>query len=324
MTSVAPLNDDDEIQSNNDTVELTGTRDCPAGLESLLNNKIIEMKKPKPGCLSKLIPFCMQSDNLTRFDISHEDTKEAFLTSVEESLVCNNGYSITVTGTARSLLSMRAKREYPFCGLKSRDKGLCVEAPKGVVIGYVTTRPDPVKVESSKVESKKKCSCSSCCKSPSKDCCKCPANCCKCPANCCKCPENCCKCDNCCKCRCFCGFDVTVTRTRPMLFIMNEEREILLTINEDTHSDLRCCTKHLEWPSICDVCCEDTDDIIYSLRGNDDPDLIGKGTVIGEVRKKYPGRFCPQPDDYQIKWPEDLDVKMKAVVMCAIFVLDKL
>jgi len=108
--------------------------------------------------------------------------------------------------------------------------------------------------------------------------------------------------------------------------VLNPDREVQMTINVDSGMLLRCCTSYYQCQlSSCCECCAicDCDDTVYSLRANDYSDLIGRGTVIGEVRKEYPGFCCPDPDHYQLTWPQDLDVKMKALVMSAIFLMDK-
>jgi len=86
-----------------------------------------------------------------------------------------------------------------------------------------------------------------------------------------------------------------------------------MTVNADECS---CCG--LRQP--CGPCLSCRADQIYSLRANDS-DIIGIGTVLGEIRKLYPGCLCKDPDHYVLKFPLDLDVKMKAVLLCGAFYL---
>jgi hypothetical protein len=94
---------------------------------------------------------------------------------------------------------------------------------------------------------------------------------------------------------------------------MNAEREVVLTINEDkTITCFSVITDQL------DKICPSRDDLIYSLRANN-ASLIGAGEQIGVIRKKYPGRCCPDPDHYTLNMPADLDVRMKTLVVCSVF-----
>jgi len=94
---------------------------------------------------------------------------------------------------------------------------------------------------------------------------------------------------------------------------MDKDRKIVMSINEELTI---CCGVHIN-----PTCCN-RDDQLFTLRANNGA-LLGFGDVIGEVTKKYPGciEFCKDPDHYVLNFPLDLDVKMKIVVVCAIFVM---
>lgn len=93
---------------------------------------------------------------------------------------------------------------------------------------------------------------------------------------------------------------------------MNADREVVLTINED--KTVTCLSGITD---ILDKICPSRDDIIYSLRA-DNASPSGSGVQIGTISKKYPGRCCPDPDHYTLNVPEDLDVRMKTLVVCSV------
>jgi len=260
---------------------------CPAGLEYLLSLNELHVILHRDCC-----------DGRLKFDV--KDSQLETIVRLKQQFDCcsQKEYSILVDHFANGQIYQNAifgRKELPCCITTCNDKGLRVESPHGVVAGYVVFGPDH------------DCDCCSCGKCGCETCGKCGCDTCgKCGC------ETCCECKPCCL--CLCGFFCCMKTSGPILYIMDMDRNIVMSINDELNI---CCGKLIN----CDCCTRS--DQMFSLRANNGESL-GTGDIIGQVTKKYPGCICKDPDHYVINFPLDLDVKMKVVIVCAIFVMKML
>ena len=264
------------------------SENCPTGFEWMLDTRTVVLQRVDP-CWGL---FCRFS-----FDILNTNGEKIF--EANPGGLCDCGFVMRINKGGQELAY--SQRSYlATCmpiGCICCDEGLRVEAPKGNVLGFVTIRLD--------------CKCGEC-----GECCKCDGKC----GDCCKG----CKCDCKCNCTCCCG-----VVSKPIFFIMDPLRQLMMTINVELLALCpEICNDKCLLPRYCGSNCRDRClDKIYILRAHN-TDIVGAGTIIGELRRICDGCTmectCCKSPRYSVTFPEDLEIRMKIVVMHAIFLMNNL